>query len=798
MDISRPGDFVASEHLYPDFRLPVDMFRFADNQGMILVYSINSRTSFTALENFVDARIREKRSGQVEPKVLCLIGNKLDSSRQGRKVLCIEAEELAAKIGCPFVECSAKDGKELNKVKNATLKGMDNQRQALIKIGGDADKKVRASTLRSASATSGLFRRFSEVDRSDTQRSSSSSEQELISRSSSTSRWKNAAATSPPNQKTTLSHSQMGARVPNSRTISSTTRIDEEDESTEESRSSSQQSSDQSLSSANTVTPPSNGNGHDAIFQPRGRLGRANSRPGPRVLTKAPPRSHVFQAPLQSHPVKSNEEVPTSQGTSSGVQASQLPEKADEIKRNDTSAPFLRSGVGSQTAQNEQQSGYTDGKGAVVAPPETVARSQSSLDTPTVDQNHIDRPTLAPLRSVTDRESFSERYAFIYKALAVKLPTEQSADALVNGPVKPPETFMDSQALDLFRGLEMSVAYQDRSPIEEQKVTLMQPVQSPVQFSKSILDDQSRNTAQEVKDPQPERVERVHNPVQEHNELEDERARLEGEKKRLEDQMKALEEQQKLLDERKKKGEEQRLKEEKEKRRQDKKLLLDKQETEKQQLIHKQVLERDALEARHKEEASKLQDSDDERDTKTGAGTKTNQLARSATSPTPTREASKFLQQKAIDSIWDRPTAPLQSTLARRQSAHAFPVSTEEPANARHEPEIQSPLIGRQSTQPSASSTTNTIKANTNEQPNPPIESETSRSQPHIPQRPELQSGRNSVGVTSPSQVVSLGTLFTMKNVKSTRKVSTPKAVVEPASPWTPSHPRLPFPGKYI
>jgi hypothetical protein len=365
MNISKPGDAAASEHLYPDFRLPVDMFKFADNNGMVLVYSITSRSSFDAVECFVDARKREKRSGEVEPKVLCLIGNKLDASRQSRRVLCIEGEKLAKKIGCAFVECSAKDQKGLDKVKNTTLKAMDAQRQELAKVVArrriSIQSQERGPLVRSHSQAE-VIRKLSEAGMMQPdliQRSNSSEETSsyrLPDQSTQPSPqpdwmqrtpqqhsgpqnyahqpisppnanqpstiWKNAVASGPPLQIISmgkLSHYRPRGAI--NRSSASADRIEEEDEeeesteSTLESRSSSQQSSEPSVAPISPPANPSTGTSSSTLgsfFQYRPSLTRSSSRSSGtfvaerRVLTKEPPRSNSAPTVPQSSPKRIN------------------------------------------------------------------------------------------------------------------------------------------------------------------------------------------------------------------------------------------------------------------------------------------------------------------------------------------------------------------------------------------------------------------------------------------------------------------------------------------------------------
>jgi hypothetical protein len=284
MDISRPEDVPNSQHLYPTTRLPVDMYRFTDANGMILVYNIDSRSSFDSLKHFIDARIQDSKSKNVEPKVLCVVGNKLDKSKDKRKILCLEGEALASKLGCPFVECSAKDQKGLDKVKGAVIKAMETQRSQLQYAQQQRDRSSRTFNQKTS-----LIRRLSggNLMRSESQRSINSNEPNTNQRITRAQRHRNGAMISP-------SGRYKGGLLSSS--LSSDDRIEEEDEETEsdeKSRSSSQQSSNTSTASQQsgiTITPPSNASSIRASFSHR------------LTIEKLPPTAMVSLSPVDEKP----------------------------------------------------------------------------------------------------------------------------------------------------------------------------------------------------------------------------------------------------------------------------------------------------------------------------------------------------------------------------------------------------------------------------------------------------------------------------------------------------------------
>lgn len=73
-------------------------------QGFLMVYAINSKTSFEEVSSFREQILRVKDDERT-PVVLC--GNKSDLEAERQVPMSVGAE-LAKSFGCPFVETSAK------------------------------------------------------------------------------------------------------------------------------------------------------------------------------------------------------------------------------------------------------------------------------------------------------------------------------------------------------------------------------------------------------------------------------------------------------------------------------------------------------------------------------------------------------------------------------------------------------------------------------------------------------------------------------------------------------------------
>eukprot|EP01122_Echinamoeba_exundans_P001653 TRINITY_DN11669_c0_g1_i1.p1 TRINITY_DN11669_c0_g1~~TRINITY_DN11669_c0_g1_i1.p1 ORF type:complete len:188 (-),score=24.01 TRINITY_DN11669_c0_g1_i1:128-691(-) len=91
-----------------DFEQPTLMHEqfMRESQGFILVYSINSRSSFDELATFRDHICRTRDLSKIS---ICLIGNKCDLEVE-REVTRAEGQDCASNFGVPFFETSAKTG----------------------------------------------------------------------------------------------------------------------------------------------------------------------------------------------------------------------------------------------------------------------------------------------------------------------------------------------------------------------------------------------------------------------------------------------------------------------------------------------------------------------------------------------------------------------------------------------------------------------------------------------------------------------------------------------------------------
>ena len=134
-----------------------------DGEGFVLVYCINSRTSFARIKKFFKSIHRVKESshsgspsypgsplsmssaapGTYHPAPVMLVGNKCDRITE-REVSTQEGSALARELGCDFVEASAKTCvnvekafydvvRQLRRQRNDTVGLSDNKRQTETK-----------------------------------------------------------------------------------------------------------------------------------------------------------------------------------------------------------------------------------------------------------------------------------------------------------------------------------------------------------------------------------------------------------------------------------------------------------------------------------------------------------------------------------------------------------------------------------------------------------------------------------------------------------------------------------------
>ena len=87
------------------------MLCFREGQAFALVYSVASRSTFDRVESFRQMLMNSKH---YRPFFL-LVANKIDKFYE-REVSAEEGQELAEKLGCQYIETSAKTGISVQKV----------------------------------------------------------------------------------------------------------------------------------------------------------------------------------------------------------------------------------------------------------------------------------------------------------------------------------------------------------------------------------------------------------------------------------------------------------------------------------------------------------------------------------------------------------------------------------------------------------------------------------------------------------------------------------------------------------
>eukprot|EP00042_Codosiga_hollandica_P034264 m.238912 g.238912 ORF g.238912 m.238912 type:complete len:207 (-) comp54363_c2_seq14:209-829(-) len=80
--------------------------------GLILVFSVTDRKSFDEVESFQKLALRVKDKSKFP---MVVVGNKSDLVSE-RVISTTEASALAEKIGCPYIETSAKEARNIEEV----------------------------------------------------------------------------------------------------------------------------------------------------------------------------------------------------------------------------------------------------------------------------------------------------------------------------------------------------------------------------------------------------------------------------------------------------------------------------------------------------------------------------------------------------------------------------------------------------------------------------------------------------------------------------------------------------------
>ncbi|GAA5913337.1 uncharacterized protein JCM6883_003043 [Sporobolomyces salmoneus] len=94
-----------------------------EGDGFLVVYSTTSRSSFLRIHEFIQQITRVKDSDRVP---IVLVGNKVDRINE-REVETREGAELAKRLGCEFVETSAKTREGLEKAYHTAVRLIQGQ-----------------------------------------------------------------------------------------------------------------------------------------------------------------------------------------------------------------------------------------------------------------------------------------------------------------------------------------------------------------------------------------------------------------------------------------------------------------------------------------------------------------------------------------------------------------------------------------------------------------------------------------------------------------------------------------------
>ena len=113
----------------------------SEGESFVLVYSVNSRDSFDVLFEFADLICRHRDVSTLADVPVVIVANKTDLEQEEWQVTSDEGRAFAKRLGAPFVEASAKSGKNAVEAFETVVKEVLRDR-AQQEADADADKKM--------------------------------------------------------------------------------------------------------------------------------------------------------------------------------------------------------------------------------------------------------------------------------------------------------------------------------------------------------------------------------------------------------------------------------------------------------------------------------------------------------------------------------------------------------------------------------------------------------------------------------------------------------------------------------
>ncbi|ORY07621.1 hypothetical protein K493DRAFT_273416 [Basidiobolus meristosporus CBS 931.73] len=110
-----------------------------DGEGFLVVYSISSRSTFERVERFRDQIIRVKDTDRVP---IMLVGNKCDKINE-REVSKEEGLGMARRLGCEFIETSAKTSVNVEKAFYTVVRTIRTIREGSSRTGSNPGEKKK-------------------------------------------------------------------------------------------------------------------------------------------------------------------------------------------------------------------------------------------------------------------------------------------------------------------------------------------------------------------------------------------------------------------------------------------------------------------------------------------------------------------------------------------------------------------------------------------------------------------------------------------------------------------------------